>query len=352
MTEVQVKHFPIRVGQTNKNEHLQVLLLKLRNWKPEEINIESLSGGYVNEIVKCSNKKKTEEPVVIRIWADENIPSVSRVTELDCVKILSDVGCFPTLYSTFDNGYCYQFYQSERFKYNPIDDRLVSAFTKGLALFHATEVPKLNKTSSFRDDITEKFNDMNENEWEVTKRMKYGCNFPTKCEFQKMFNSAMDMVTNLGSPIVLCHGDCHFKNCLWNFKDDHVIFVDCELTKYNHQAFDIAYHFYSYRFHQVFGEDISPKDEDAYQRQWIRKYLNAWFKICGKLEEPTEQDCNRVHVQVKKYTLVISMWITFIILIMKQSQLKDLDLPQMGLEAYEFYQKHCEEYTNLPLPDN
>ncbi|XP_019402150.1 PREDICTED: ethanolamine kinase 2 isoform X3 [Crocodylus porosus] len=52
-----------------------------------------------------------------------------------------------------------------------------------------------------------------------------------------------EYLSQLGSPVVLCHNDLLCKNIIYNETEGHVRFIDYEYTSYNYQAFDIGNHF-------------------------------------------------------------------------------------------------------------
>uniref|UniRef100_A0A2D4PP01 ethanolamine kinase n=1 Tax=Micrurus surinamensis TaxID=129470 RepID=A0A2D4PP01_MICSU len=52
-----------------------------------------------------------------------------------------------------------------------------------------------------------------------------------------------ERLSNLGSPVVLCHNDVLCKNIIYNGKQGDVQFIDYEYSGYNYLAYDIGNHF-------------------------------------------------------------------------------------------------------------
>ncbi|TRY57405.1 hypothetical protein DNTS_026601 [Danionella cerebrum] len=107
-------------------------------------------------------------------------------------------------------------------------------------------------------------------------------------------------LSQLGSPVVLCHNDLLCKNIIHNVKEGavglslgyhhekgHVRFIDYEYSSYNYQAFDIGNHF----------------NEFAGELDWLQTYLQAYKLFTKKGEEVTQRELETLYVQVNKFAL-------------------------------------------------
>ncbi|GAA6084823.1 ethanolamine kinase 2 isoform X1, partial [Tachysurus ichikawai] len=66
---------------------------------------------------------------------------------------------------------------------------------------------------------------------------------PSKEVLEEEIAWMKEHLSQLGSPVVLCHNDLLCKNIIHNLKEGYVRFIDYEYSSYNYQAFDIGNHF-------------------------------------------------------------------------------------------------------------
>ncbi|NWJ11342.1 EKI2 kinase, partial [Crypturellus undulatus] len=116
-----------------------------------------------------------------------------------------------------------------------------------------------------------------------------------------------ETLSQLGSPVVLCHNDLLCKNIIYNGAEEHVRFIDYEYTGYNYQAFDIGNHFNEFAGVKEVDYRLYPSKET--QLQWLRSYLQAYKQLTqeergARGAAVSEKELEALYVQVNKFSLV------------------------------------------------
>lgn len=113
-----------------------------------------------------------------------------------------------------------------------------------------------------------------------------------------------DTLSQLGSPVVLCHNDLLCKNIIYDRTREYVHFIDYEYTGYNYQAFDIGNHFNEFAGVKEADYRLYPSKET--QLQWLRSYLQAYKQLTQGERGGTgvsEEELEVLYVQVNKFSL-------------------------------------------------
>lgn len=121
--------------------------------------------------------------------------------------------------------------------------------------------------------------------------------FPSIKDLQSEFEELYEHLAQLNSPVVFCHNDLLLGNVIFTEHENRITFIDYEYGDNNFQAFDIGNHFTE--FAGVDEIDYARYPDESFQKQWLRVYLEEY---CSP-ELVTEQDIERLYVQVNKFAL-------------------------------------------------
>uniref|UniRef100_A0A8C0I918 ethanolamine kinase n=1 Tax=Bubo bubo TaxID=30461 RepID=A0A8C0I918_BUBBB len=259
--------------------------------------------GITNKLIGCYVGDITDDVVLVRIYGNKTELLVDRDEEVKSFRVLQAHGCAPQLYCTFNNGLCYEFMQGEALDpehvCNPDIFRLIARQLAKIHTIHAHNgwIPKSNlwlKMGKYFSLIPTEFADE-----EVNKR--FLSDIPSPQVLQEEMTWMKERLSNLGSPVVLCHNDLLCKNIIYNKKRGDVQFIDYEYSGYNYLAYDIGNHFNE--FAGVNEVDYSLYPNRKLQEQWLRSYLEAYKEYKGFGTEVSEKEVEVLYVQVNQFAL-------------------------------------------------
>uniref|UniRef100_A0A8C0BMR3 ethanolamine kinase n=1 Tax=Buteo japonicus TaxID=224669 RepID=A0A8C0BMR3_9AVES len=259
--------------------------------------------GITNKLIGCYVGDITDDVVLVRIYGNKTELLVDRDEEVKSFRVLQAHGCAPQLYCTFNNGLCYEFMQGEALDpehvCNPDIFRLIARQLAKIHTIHAHNgwIPKSNlwlKMGKYFSLIPTEFADE-----EVNKRFLR--DIPSPQVLQEEMAWMKERLSNLGSPVVLCHNDLLCKNIIYNKKRGDVQFIDYEYSGYNYLAYDIGNHFNE--FAGVNEVDYSLYPNRKLQEQWLRSYLEAYKEYKGFGTEVSEKEVEVLYVQVNQFAL-------------------------------------------------
>ncbi|NXL47786.1 EKI1 kinase, partial [Podilymbus podiceps] len=234
-----------REGPGYRQGALQLLRRLRPHWRPEEVTLQLFTDGITNKLIGCYVGDITDDVVLVRIYGNKTELLVDRDEEVKSFRVLQAHGCAPQLYCTFNNGLCYEFMQGEALDpehvCNPDIFRLIARQLAKIHTIHAHNgwIPKSNlwlKMGKYFSLIPTEFADE-----EVNRR--FLSDIPSPQVLQEEMAWMKERLSNLGSPVVLCHNDLLCKNIIYNKKRGDVQFIDYEYSGYNYLAYDIGNHF-------------------------------------------------------------------------------------------------------------
>lgn len=161
-----------------------------------------------------------EDVVLVRIYGNKTELLVDRDEEVKSFRVLQAHGCAPQLYCTFNNGLCYEFIQGEaldpKHVCNPAIFRLIARQLAKIHAIHAHNgwIPKSNlwlKMGKYFSLIPTGFADEDLNK-------RFLSDIPSSQILQEEMTWMKEILSNLGSPVVLCHNDLLCKNIIYNEK--------------------------------------------------------------------------------------------------------------------------------------
>ncbi|XP_032761282.1 ethanolamine kinase 1 isoform X2 [Rattus rattus] len=197
------------------------LLQHLRpHWDPREVTLQLFTDGITNKLIACYVGDTMDDVVLVRIYGNKTELLVDRDEEVKSFRVLQAHGCAPQLYCTFNNGLCYEFIQGEALDpqhvCNPAIFRLIARQLAKIHAIHAHNgwIPKSNlwlKMGKYFSLIPTGFADE-----DINKR--FLSEIPSPQLLQEEMTWMKEILSSLGSPVVLCHNDLLCKNIIYNEK--------------------------------------------------------------------------------------------------------------------------------------
>ncbi|KAM8973272.1 ethanolamine kinase 1 [Pelodytes ibericus] len=328
------------------------LLQELRpHWKPEEVHTQVFTDGITNKLIGCYVGEKMDDVVLVRIYGNKTELLVDRDQELKSFRVLQSHGCAPQLYCTFNNGLCYEFMQGEALDpehvCNPTIYRLIARQLAKIHAIHAHNgwIPKSNlwlKMRKYFSLVPTEFEERQVNE-------RFLRDVPNPQVLRDEMSWMKQVLSSLGSPVVLCHNDLLCKNIIYNDKQGDVQFIDYEYSGYNYQAYDIGNHFNE--FAGVNEVDYSLYPSRELQQQWLRWYLEAYKEYKGFTMEVSDKEVDVLYVQVNQFALASHFfWGLWALIQAKYSKI-DFDFLGYAIVRLNQYFKMKPEVTAMAMPE-
>ncbi|XP_018614221.1 ethanolamine kinase 2 isoform X1 [Scleropages formosus] len=332
-----IRKFPIFVDEHNVTPGAMKLIQELRPaWDISLVKTKLFTDGTTNKLVGCFVEEHPEDVVLVRVYGNKTELIVDRDNELKSFQVLHANGCAPRLYCIFQNGICYEFMQGEALGTQDVRDpvllRLIATEMARIHSIHAHNgcVPKPNlwiKMRKYFSLVSTEFTDQAAN-------ARIQQEVPSKEVLEQEMAWMKEHLSQLGSPVVLCHNDLLCKNIIYNAKEGHVRFIDYEYSSYNYQAFDIGNHFNEFAGMSELDYSLYPSRE--IQLEWLHTYLQAYKHFTKKGGEVTERELKTLYVQVNKFALASHFFWGFWALI--QAKYSTIDFDFLGYAALRFNQ--------------
>uniref|UniRef100_A0A8C5MZI9 ethanolamine kinase n=1 Tax=Leptobrachium leishanense TaxID=445787 RepID=A0A8C5MZI9_9ANUR len=348
----EVPRLELTVLESGYREGAMNLLKELRpHWKPEEITTQVFTDGITNKLIGCYVGNRMEDVVLVRIYGNKTELLVDREEELKSFRVLQAHGCAPQLYCTFNNGLCYEFMQGEALDPQHVcTPKIYRLIARQLAKIHAIHahngwIPKSNlwyKMKKYFSLVPTEFEDKLINE-------RFLHHVPNPQVLQAEMTWMKEVLSSLGSPVVLCHNDLLCKNIIYNEKRGNVKFIDYEYSGYNYQAYDIGNHFNEFAGVNEVDYRLYPSRE--LQEQWLRWYLEAFKVYKGFSMDVSDTEVEILYVQVNKFALASHFfWGLWALIQAKYSKI-DFDFLGYAIVRLDQYFKMKPEVTALTAPE-
>ncbi|NXJ70506.1 EKI2 kinase, partial [Rostratula benghalensis] len=261
--------------------------------------------GITNKLVACYTDEGMVDAVLVRVYGRKTELFVDRETELRNFQVLRAHGCAPDLYCAFQNGLCYQFLPGIALGPDHVRDphifRLVAQEMARVHAIHANgSLPKPILWQKLHKYLTLVKMDLSPK----VSNPSFQQDVPSLEMLEQELAWMKETLSQLGSPVVLCHNDLLCKNIIYNGTQEHVRFIDYEYTGYNYQAFDIGNHFNEFAGVKEVDYRLYPSRET--QLQWLRSYLQAYKQLTQGGpggSEVSEEELEALYVQVNKFSL-------------------------------------------------
>ncbi|XP_042325528.1 ethanolamine kinase 1 isoform X1 [Sceloporus undulatus] len=300
------------------------LLSRLRpHWKPQEVTLKVFTDGITNKLIGCYKGEEMDDVVLVRIYGNKTELLVDREEEVKSFRVLQAHGCAPKLYCTFSNGLCYEFMQGEALDpehvCNPEIFRLIARQLAKIHAIHAHNgwIPKSNlwlKMGKYFSLIPTEFVDK-----DLHKRFLK--DIPNPQILQEEMAWMKERLSNLGSPVVLCHNDLLCKNIIYNGKQG---------------VSEVDYSLYPSR---------------KLQEHWLRAYLEAYKEYKGFGTNVSEKEVEVLYVQVNQFALASHFFWGLWALIQAKYSTIDFDFLGYAIVRFSQYFKMKNEVMTLKLPE-
>ncbi|KAK2874886.1 hypothetical protein Q8A67_022039 [Cirrhinus molitorella] len=332
-----IKKFKIFVDEHNVTEGAMKLIKELRpGWDPNLIRTKFFTDGTTNKLVGCYVEDCLEDVVLVRVYGNKTELIVDRDNELRSFQVLHANGCAPRLYCTFQNGICYEFMEGRALDTQDVRDPvLLRLIAREMARIHAIHahngcIPKPNlwiKMRKYFSLVATEFTDQASN-------ARIQQEVPSQEVLEQEMMWMKEHLSQLGSPVVLCHNDLLCKNIIHNAKEGHVRCIDYEYSSYNYQAFDIGNHFNEFAGMSEPDYNLYPSRE--MQLDWLHTYLQAYKLFTKKGEEVSQRELETLYVQVNKFALASHFFWGFWALI--QAKYSTIEFDFLGYAVLRFNQ--------------
>ncbi|NWS57508.1 EKI2 kinase, partial [Chunga burmeisteri] len=282
------------------------LMRELRpGWEPARVKTKLFTDGITNKLVACYTDEGMADAVLVRVYGRKTELFVDRETELRNFQVLRAHGCAPDLYCAFQNGLCYQFLPGIALGPDHVRDphifRLVAQEMARVHAIHANgSLPKPILWQKLHKYLTLVKTDLSPKVSNPSLQQ----DVPSLEMLEQELAWMKETLSQLGSPVVLCHNDLLCKNIIYDGTQEHVRFIDYEYTGYNYQAFDIGNHFNEFAGVKEVDYRLYPSKET--QLQWLRSYLQAYKQLTQGDRGGTgvsEEELEALYVQVNKFSL-------------------------------------------------
>ncbi|XP_069731702.1 ethanolamine kinase 2 [Phaenicophaeus curvirostris] len=274
-------------------------------WEPRSVRTKLFTDGITNKLVACYTDEGMADAVLVRVYGRKTELFVDRETELRNFQVLRAHGCAPDLYCAFQNGFCYQFLPGIALGPDHVRDphifRLVAQEMARVHAIHANgSLPKPILWQKLHKYLTLVKTDLSPKVSNPSLQQ----DVPSLEMLEQELAWMKETLSQLGSPVVLCHNDLLCKNIIYDRTQEHVRFIDYEYTGYNYQAFDIGNHFNEFAGVKEVDYRLYPSKET--QLQWLRSYLQAYKQLTQQDRGGTgvsEEELETLYVQVNKFSL-------------------------------------------------
>jgi len=344
MAALHLPDFSINVNTFEKD--IKVLLQSVKpQWNQEQIIIKKISGGYSCSTYLVHWENEPSDVIIVRVrrlfaTSSKKVPIVDHSFETKVVEELSKLGFCAKVYAIYQNGYCYQYNEGKPLmnlsdKSKASNDELpIEQIAEKLAQIHSVSLDKCNLgTNSFFEELQQCLNGDYHEKPEIAD----------KESLIKELNELIGHCKNFYLNSVLCHGDCHAGNMIWNSEEKKVTFVDWEFSHVGYQPFDIAYYFIYFHFPEMLPEVgypiYSPEKVKEYESRFLQSYLQTWSKLNNNGLPVTESKIVEFENQVALFDLVCSLHMVIFC-----TALEDIDFGEFPADNTKTVQKIYEYY--------
>ncbi|CAH8625063.1 unnamed protein product [Heterobilharzia americana] len=303
----------VRVLDADDQENIwKILKYVFPSWSEKYTKVQALEEGLSNTVLRFDydNKEDAPKSILMRIRKKLVDSILNRWDEIKHMCILHQLGNEQELYAVFQNGLVYSFLQGstihvDRFSVPEYSEliidrlarlhslptkeallRLIPEESREIAAKSYTQPILLATIRNWIDKLPVGFSDS-----QKFTRLKN--EFPSQTCLLNEVSYLEKLLSNVISPVVLCHNDLLAGNIVLSPNEKSVHFIDFEYCGFNHAAFDIGNHFCEFAGINVVNFDKYPTKE--YQRMWINSYLTAKDYYTKKFNKQDHQSVNQMN---------------------------------------------------------
>lgn len=319
------------------------------HWDAGNIAIKHFTEGITNKLVGCYEESEGfgKDVVLIRIYGANTELIIDRNTEKNNILFLSKHGLCPPLYAVFENGLAYGFCPGKTLDCSSVRENRVQ-IAKEMVRLHSLKsdsaddikttpglFPKLKKWLLVAPTS---FDESSKQERFVTE---IGSLEKLKDEYELLKTTIESMDTS----VVMSHNDLLLKNIIYDETTDKISFIDHEYAMFNYRPYDIGNHFCEYA--GVDDVDFSRYPDKQYQLEWLRSYLEEWNTHNGLTCAVTDEEVQKLYVQVNKCALAAHFFWGLWALIQSKYSKIDFNYFDYGIMKLKEYFARKEEFLSL-----
>jgi len=308
-----LKHIDVKIvlGNDDTTESIAALVKLVRvQWDQDLIEIQLMSGGFMNSVYKIYNKNNPEEAIVVRVFTSgtEAIKDAAE-TQLLGMRIAEAGGCGAEVIASFENGIIYEFAQGETLapeKYDSNEYRRIVAHA--IAKFHHMDIPAndLPKEPRIFSDMKTTFADFPED----FGTGRYQCSDEEFMTSKKAYLAECarveEEIKKVKCDVVFSHGDLWWSNVVYNEKDGGITLIDYDLVGYNYLVHDLS------RFLSVARLQLNPLSlgflTEAEEKDFLKAYIDRRRELMGKDGETPDSAVEKLYGQCTLYKMILGFW--------------------------------------------
>ncbi|KAI1304096.1 Choline/ethanolamine kinase [Halotydeus destructor] len=300
------------------------------SWRQaDNIQTSSITGGYMNTIIKCSLKEASRDEqlvphtVVVRFYRDPLIPkNGGEVGEALAVHMINSAGLGPKLIGVFEGGRIEEFIDGKNI--SPMlfrDKNGLTALAECVASFHSIDFPlpivntdvcetgkRIVNGQKNRHDLDIKL---------FSPRAQEALEFLLNYDAYAEYKWLLAMAEKIPSRTVFCHNDLYMNNIMIKnsakqdsiTKDDLAI-IDAELLQYTFRGLDTslllneaAYDWSDTKCPKLLGH----LDEEL-EEFFLEKYINKWKELKPELYDPNVDNVSNMMLEQRLWSLRVAPW--------------------------------------------
>ncbi|XP_056908046.1 ethanolamine kinase 1 isoform X1 [Takifugu flavidus] len=347
-------HLYLHIDELEPRGGILELLRSIRpQWKPQDIHMKTFTEGLTNKLIGCFvGSLQENDCVLVRLYGRMTELYVNREREVQMFQVLHSYRCGPQIYCTFQNGICYEFVPG-----TVLDDTLVRQ--PPIYRLIAAEMGKIHcirpeggqgepfiwtKMSHFLALLLKSRNISPV----AQRRPDSWVAFPGVPSFGILSGEMETLkrhLSQIDSPVVLCHNDLLIKNIIYNHTDGMVKFIDYEYADYNYQAFDIGNHFNEFAGVEDINYSRYPGVE--LQRDWLTAYLESYKHSSGLEVRVTDAEVTQLYVQVCKFSLASNFFWGLWAIFQSRHSTIHFNFQRYATARLSYYFKKKEEYFGM-----
>lgn len=346
---MDLAHVDVEINEEEPRAGVLKLLQNLRpDWSQEQVQMKSFTEGITNHLIGCFvGPEPDSDCVLIRVFGRNTDLFVDRVREVQMIQVLESEGCGPRIYCSFKNGISYEFITGTSLSDGQLREPAVyRLIASELAKIHSIRLKSSESKEPFLWRKMEQFLNLiqtsksSQSEERQSNRLVPGPEVLTR-----EMSELKSHLSQLHSPVVLCHNDLLTKNIIYNRSQGSVRFIDYEYADFNYQAFDIGNHFNE--FAGVNDVNYSHYPGPELQRDWLRVYLQNYKQHTGS--DVTEQEVTRLYVQVCKFSLASNLFWGMWAMLQSRFSSIDFDFNRYAAARLKYYFEKRDQYLSLHL---
>ncbi|XP_078405372.1 ethanolamine kinase 1 isoform X1 [Cetorhinus maximus] len=350
---IGTKYLDIFVDEKEPRNGIEALLKELRPlWKATEVKLKTFTDGITNKLVGCYVDQAMEDVVLVRIYGNMTELFVDRNNEVKSFQVLHAHHRAPDLYCAFQNGICYKFIKGTVLNMGLLrEPSIFRLVAKEMAQLHSVQTDNCYPSEPVLWKTVSKYLTLLRTSQPSPKANVSSVEMngvPTLDILVSEIERLKEHLSQVKSPVVLCHNDLLCKNIIYIETQGLVKFIDYEYTGYNYQAYDIGNHFNE--FAGVSELDFSMYPPKEMQLEWLKSYLEAYKECTGYEPVVTDLEVLKLYVQVNKFTLASHFsWGLWAVLQARYSTI-DFDFLRYARERFKQYFKKKNDILALQLP--